>query len=306
MPGLSDLNAESLLNWAAGVSPYPAIGSRWLALFTAAPTADAGSGGTECSGNGYARVQVAGALTLNGAFTTSSTTLTLASTAPAWLLALGINGSGVNAYDATNGQQIGTVSGISGVTVTLTGAAAHASSGSTDSILFSAWPQASASSGSEPAVTPANLANGASVAFPAATGGGSGFGTVIFFGLYDASTSGNYLWGDYLGNYSWLPASVSSASPGVLTTHAHGYSVADNVVVTAKYGGTIPSFSQSNFTGVLAVAHAAADTLDVTNSSTAVNTSSSGDVMVRKILSQSIPSGVTASFAASTLSLSAA
>ncbi len=113
---------------------------------------------------------------------------------------------------------------------------------------------------------------------------------------------------DYLGNYAWLPGTVSAASPGVITAKAHGYSAADSVVYTLKYGGTTPTFSQSNFTGVLAVAAAslATDTFTVTNSATAVNTSASGSGSFRKITQQSIPQNVTASFAASSFTLTAA
>lgn len=305
MPGLSDYNAENLLNWVSGQQPYPAIGSRYLALFTAAPTSDAGTGGTEVSGGAYARVQVAGALTAGASFTTSSTTISLASAAPSWLTALGSSGSGVNVFDATTGQQIGTVSSISGSTVTLTAAAAHGSSGASDSLIFSAFPAASASSGTEPATTAANVANGASISFAQAT---ASWGTVVAWGLYDASSSGNLLFWDYLGSFAWLPAFVTSASPAVLDAHAHGYSSGDPVVVSAKAGGTIPSFSQSNFTGVLTVltTNLATDTFSVENGSTNVNTSTSGDVMVRKIVEQSIPANVTATFNASAFTLSAA
>jgi hypothetical protein len=38
----------------------PALPAVWMALFTTAPTSDAGTGGTEVSGTSYARVQVAG------------------------------------------------------------------------------------------------------------------------------------------------------------------------------------------------------------------------------------------------------
>ncbi|MEJ0065016.1 MAG: hypothetical protein WDM85_05930 [Caulobacteraceae bacterium] len=34
MAGLRRLQCRDVLNWAAGVLPYPAIGSRFLALFT--------------------------------------------------------------------------------------------------------------------------------------------------------------------------------------------------------------------------------------------------------------------------------
>ena len=165
------------------------------------------------------------------------------------------------------------------------------------------WATPTASSGSEPAVTAAFTANASTITFPAAP---ANWGTAVAFGLFDAPTGGNLLAWDYLGNFPWLPATMSSASPGVINAHAHGYSAADPVVVTAKYGGALPSFSQSNLTGVLAVVSPTADTFTVTNGGTAVNTSATGDFSVRKIVQQSIPSGITASFAASALTLSLA
>ena len=43
MPGYGDYTAESVLNWITGQIPMPALPSVWLALFTVAPTADAGT-----------------------------------------------------------------------------------------------------------------------------------------------------------------------------------------------------------------------------------------------------------------------
>lgn len=167
------------------------------------------------------------------------------------------------------------------------------------------WNSASNSSGSEPGVTPAVITNASVITFPAATGN---WGTVLGFFTIDATVTGtgNLLAWDYLGNFKWLPATVSSASPGVITAPAHGYSNGDNVIITAKFGGTLPSFSQSNFTGLLVVANAATDTFTVTNSGTAVNTSSTGDVQVRKISSVSMTSGNQLSFSATNLSISSA
>jgi len=302
MSGLSDYSAENVLQYITGNRATPALPSVWLALFTTAPTSDAGTGGTEVStsGTAYARVQVAGALTLSGSFTTSSTALTLASTAPAWLLALGTNGSGVNVYDATNSQQIGTVSSITGTTVTLTTTAAHASSGASDSIVFSAWPAASASTGGEPATVPANVTNGAAITFAQATG--SGFGTVTSFGLYDAATSGNLLAWDYIGNFKWIPFTCTSASPGVLTVDATADAPANGTacVVTAKYGGTLPTTGGS-WAGVLTSAGLSGATFNL-----GVNTTGIGGGQFRQIVQQSIPVNVTASFSASTLTLTAA
>ncbi len=147
--------------------------------------------------------------------------------------------------------------------MTLTGAAAHASSGAADSLQFSAFPAAGASSGTEPAVTPSSTTNGAVINFAQAgirwLGNGAGMGPLRRLVVRQS---------DLLGlprQFSWIAASVSAASPGVFTSHAHGYSVADFLVVSTKFAGSVPSFSQSNFTGPLAVAHAATDTFDVTN-----------------------------------------
>jgi len=128
------------------------------------------------------------------------------------------------------------------------------------------------------------------------------WGTVIGLGHFDAPTSGNLGGWDYLGTGVWMPCTVSNASPGVITTGtAHGFSVGDIVEFTTEYGGTAPSFSQSNFTGQLILAHAATSTFDVTNSATQVNTSSAGNGMVRKLVSQTINSGGIPFFAASSL-----
>lgn len=155
---------------------------------------------------------------------------------------------------------------------------------------------------------PSSITNASAITFPTATADwtGAGASPVIAFGLYDAATLGNLLAWDYLGNYAWLPATVSLASPGVITAKAHGYSAADSVVFSTEYGGTAPTFSQSNFTGVLAVVSPATDTFTVTNGGTAVNTSSTGSGMVRKIIKQLIPVGIQPSFAANALTITLA
>jgi hypothetical protein len=290
MAGFGDYQAEKALNELTGAQ---GSGSRYAALFTAAPS-DAGTGGTEVSGGSYARVQVAGEIAAGASWTTSNSTITMGSSNPGWVVA------GMNVYDVTASAQIGTVQSYSGTTLTLTTNAAAGSSGSTDSLAFCAWPLAVASSGAEPGTTPVSTNNGAVVTYPQAT---ASWGTALYFGLYDALTGGNYLAGSWLGQWDWLPCSITLASPGVFSTHAHGYSNGDPLVVTAKYGGTVPTFSQSNLTGVLAAANVTTDTFTVTNASTPVDTSSSGDLMVKKILEQSIPSGITASFAADTMPL---
>lgn len=291
MSGLSDYTAKNLLNWVSGGVAEPALPSVYLALFTTAP-ADAGTGGTEVTGGSYARVQVAGAATVNGTTAAGNATLNFAAT-PAWITV------GMYIYDITAPSVIPaatTVLSKTGTTVVMSANATGAGVGATDSIVFTAFAPATASA-------PSTITNNAVITLAQAT---ASWGTITSFGLYDASTSGNLLLWDYLGNFNWLPATVSTASPGVITAKAHGFSASDPLIWTNEYGGTAPTFSQSNFTGVLLAVSPATDTFTVTNSATAVNTSSTGNGMIRKIVQQSIPSGVTASFAASSLTASAA
>ena len=208
MTGLTNYSADNLLNYITGQIPMPGttvVPAIFAALFTAVGT-DAGTGFTEVASGAYARQQVAGTLAAAAAFTTSSTTITLSATAPSWLLALGTNGAGVSVYDITAGAFIGTVASISGAIVTLSAAAAHASSGTTDSLTFSAFGNGSGTS-------PSTVTNGAAVAYPAAT---ASWGTVLAWGLYDAVTAGDLLAWDFLGNFQWLPFEVAAgtARPG--------------------------------------------------------------------------------------------
>lgn len=145
---------------------------------------------------------------------------------------------------------------------------------------------------------PASVENAAQVQFPEAT---VDWGTVIGFGLFDQASGGNLLAWDYLGAYSWGPFTISSASPGVITKPAHGYVDGQLVLATTEFGGTFPTFSQSNLNGQMVVAGATTDTFTVTNAGLAVNTSSTGTGMLRRMASQSVPTGVQASFAAGDL-----
>ncbi len=319
MPGMADYAAEAALGWILGVSPITQVassiapGSRFLAMLSAAPTADAGTGGTECSAGNYARVQFAGTLTAassGGPF--SGTTITLSSGAtPAWFLALGTNGSGCNVFDNTTGKQIGTVLSVTNANpgvITLTGTATNSVANS-DSLQISAFPYPSASTGTEPGVVPVSAASGAQINF-AANGATGWTGNPIYWQIYDALSSGNVFYGDYMGNFSWLPFTVTNASPGIVSAHAHGYSLADPVAVTFKYGGTTPTFSQSNFTNnvgtLLVAATVTTDSFTLTNAATAVNTSSTGDGNIRKLVAYTVGVSTTFSIAAGAITAYAA
>ena len=151
-----------------------------------------------------------------------------------------------------------------------------------------------AASGSAPSL----ISNATTLTFPTAT---ADWGSIIAMGLYDASTSGNLLAWDFFGNYAWLPATVSAASPAVITAKAHGFSAGDLVEWSIEYGGVNPTFSASNFTGQLTVASPTTDTFTVTNAAAAVNTSATGNGMVRKLVAQSVNNGASAAFPAGSL-----
>ena len=160
---------------------------------------------------------------------------------------------------------------------------------------------AAASSGTDPTTE----ANALAITFPTAS---ANWGTVVAFGMYDAATGGNLLAWDWLGNFQWLPTTVSAASPGVFTAHAHGYNAADPVVFSVVFGGTAPTSSGGALgsNNISLVVSPTTDTFTLTTAGTAVATSTTGNGMVRKIVQQSVPSGVQPSFASGQLVLQAA
>src|SRR5579863_5486773 len=112
MPGYSDYASKNGLNYITGQIAQPALPAVFLALFTTAPSSDAGTGGTEVSGGSYARVQVAGTAATNNSTATSSNTLHFAST-PAWITA------NMEVYDTTSGAPVGVVASTTTNTIVL-------------------------------------------------------------------------------------------------------------------------------------------------------------------------------------------
>jgi hypothetical protein len=150
---------------------------------------------------------------------------------------------------------------------------------------------------------PSTISNANAITFPTSSGS---WGTIIAFGLYDAPSGGNLLAWDYMGSFPWQPATVAIGSPGVITAPAHGLSVGNSCVFSTEYGGTAPSFSASNFTGLLVVAHAATNTFDVTNATVPVNTSSVGNGSIRQVLPATIGSSATPAFTSGAFTITCA
>lgn len=299
MTGLTNYTANTLLNYLTGQTPAPSLPAVFLALFTVVGT-DVGSGFTEVSGGSYGRQQVAGSVAATASFTTASPNVTM-TTNPGWVL------PGMSVYDTSKtpapGAFVGTVLTYSGTALVLTGNAAINSQGTTDNLTFSAFAQ---STGTAPATT----TNGSTITFPTSTGN---WGTVVAFGLYDAITSGNLLDWDFVGNFSWLPFESTSVNTGngpVFSVKGNGYASNDPIVFTAEYGGTLPSLTTGTMTSytVSFVANPATDSFTACTTSgpvTALAATSTGAGMVRKIVQQSVPSGITVTFSPSTVTLTA-
>jgi len=135
---------------------------------------------------------------------------------------------------------------------------------------------------------PSAITNAGVLANPLAS---ADWGAIVAWGLYDAPTGGNLLAWDYLGNFNWVPFTVSLASPAVLTVPSHGFTAGDTIATVTEFGGAYPAFSQSNFSGLLTVVGPTTDTFTVTNAGVAVNTSSTGSALLRKVVPQTVSSG---------------
>lgn len=302
MTGLTNYTADNELSWLTGAAAQPTLPSVYCGLFTAVGT-DANSGFTEVSGGSYARVQVAGSAATDNTTANGNNTLHFSSV-PSWVAA------GMYIYDATASTVIPsgtTVASFTSTTVVMSGNASGAGVGNGDSIVFSAFAAPSGTS-------PSTVTNNAVITFPPAT---ANWGTVIAWGLFDASTSGDLLLWDFLGAYNWLPgfgSSVGSGNGMVFSSHAHGFADGDPIVATVEYGGTLPTVTQGQLSSyeINYAANITTDTLTLSSvstgqsSSNAVWTSTTSAFMLRKLVQQSIPQNVTASFAASALTAYAA
>jgi hypothetical protein len=307
--GITNLGSADYLNYVGGAKLPTLVGTtvalglvpppEFLALFTTQP-ADDGTGGTEATGGTYARLQIAGNAAVNAVTAAANATLHFAAT-PAWIW----NGSaciavGFYCYDATAPSVIPANSWIisaTATTVVINNNATGAGVGAADILTFTAFATPVAAAGAEPATVPGYETNAQAVLnFIQST---TNLGTITSAGLYDAVTSGNLRWWDWLGNFAWKPFTGTLASPSVLTVPAHGYSNGDQVVVSAKEGGgSLPT--AGSFAGLLTVAGITTDTFNVgVNAATA-----SGSGEIRKVATQAVPSGITVTFPVNQLTLS--
>ena len=261
MARLTNFTGNQLINFISGGVTVANPTAVYAALFTGVGLPD-GTGFTEVAGNGYARAQIAGSSTTN-ATTSNSTTISFASL-PAWVT------QGMYVYNTTHAVFPANtfIISISSNNVTLNAAPTGGGVQSGDTIIFSAF--------ATPSGTPAASASNCTVVFPKATG--SGLGTVIAFGLYDASTSGDLLTWDFMLGNAWTPftsSAVGSGNGAVFTQHAHGFSNGTPIVCSAEFGGVLPTTTQGgvNTYTINYTANVTTDTFTLSSSSSAPTTS---------------------------------
>lgn len=128
--------------------------------------------------------------------------------------------------------------------------------------------------------------------------------TVVAFGVWDASTSGNCLWTGWLSTV--VRAFVADDLAGdTIRSPGHGFSNDDRVVFEAEDVGSLPTGLSA---GTLYwVVNAATDTFKVstTQGGGAVDITAVGSGKVRKVVPKTLDAGDTFRFAAGALSLQA-
>jgi hypothetical protein len=139
--------------------------------------------------------------------------------------------------------------------------------------------------------------NGTAITFPLAT---ADWGTIVAFGIFDASTSGNLLYWGWLGNDAGKVFTCTLASPGILTVPGHTFTNGNLVRVLSIPGAALPTGSPGLVEGTTyTVAGVSGNTFNL-----GVNTTAAGAGLVALVIPKPILADDTASFAASAISIS--
>lgn len=144
---------------------------------------------------------------------------------------------------------------------------------------------------------PATNSNNQDLAFPTPSADWAPPATpVIGWGLFDASSAGNLLFFDYLGNFQWMPATVQSGDVTADTVEcpAHGLTTNDPVVFSTEFQtGSIPTGLTAGTVYYVIAAGLTTDAFSVsaTLGGSAVNITAVGKAMVRKIQQKVIQNG---------------
>lgn len=143
--------------------------------------------------------------------------------------------------------------------------------------------------------------NAQALAFPTATADWAPSGTpLVAYGSFDASSGGNLIEWDYLGNHPYKPIVGDDTAGDTIRCPAHGYVADDRVVFTAEFGGTLPTgITAATLYWVIAGGLTTdAFKVSTTQGGAAVDITAVGSGMVRKVTTKVVQTGDTPSFAA--------
>lgn len=147
-----------------------------------------------------------------------------------------------------------------------------------------------------PAASSGSKSNGTAITFPAAT---ANWGTVVAFGIFDASSGGNLLYWGWLGSDSGKV--FTAGTDDNVTIPGNGLIVDDQVRVLAIPGATLPTGLSEGTTYFVKTSSGNVVTLSATQGGATLDITAAGAGLIAKIQAQTINSGGQPSFAASTL-----
>jgi hypothetical protein len=141
--------------------------------------------------------------------------------------------------------------------------------------------------------------NGTAITFPQAT---ADWGTIVAFGLFDASTSGNLLYWGWLGTDDG-DLFTALASSEVLTVPGHSLVLNDQVRVLAVPGATLPTGLSEGTTYFVLTVTGNTFQVSTTQGGSAVNITADGSGLIAKLTAKPVLSGDTPSFAVNALQI---
>jgi hypothetical protein len=147
-----------------------------------------------------------------------------------------------------------------------------------------------------PAASSGLKQNGVAINFAQAS---ADWGTVVAFGIFDASTSGNLLYWGWLGTDDGHVFTATTAD--VFTSPSHGFINTDQVRVYAVPGSTLPTGISAGTTYFVITVSGDTFSLSLTSGGAAIDITVAGAGLIAKITAKPILNGDTASFAINAL-----
>lgn len=127
--------------------------------------------------------------------------------------------------------------------------------------------------------------------------------TVAFIGMWDSLTSGNFQGMGANGGATQYAATITNASPGVLTAPGSSYSNGNTVVLWAGAGDTVPAAYTVGTVYYVVAASGTSFSLSATSGGSSINTAAAGAAIVQGITLETYGAQGTFTISTDTLTL---